>query len=852
MKNINIFLKLTLLTVALLSILCVSVSAAEFILTDDFEKYDADYAMPTEKYHVGGTNNVFIENQRDNKIAKITYNQKDGKAGRILYEITGIPEKTIVLSYDFMLADPANSDVELFRVENTNGKIEAFKIFTSGNVVYVKDTNTRLISNVEADKWYNIQLYIDFTNKNFDVRSGENVFEDLPFTVNVDNIDRLLSIMNKKNNALYVDNIDVAYLDGTPAETAIFEAKALYVSANTGYADGQYPQSAVERLKDIYNEAYKKFVAGDESDELAASLNDAIEVFKNSRIDVSSVDATPNHIMVTADDILMVGNEGLTYDLNEKISLCDKAGNIIDEQLTYTVESPVDGVTVVDGIINAVHGSTGYLKIKAESSSGIYTRFETRIVSYGTITITECIAYDRAISVKGTINKSNEFPITVTIKPRSLVYTQSDAYFEDTFEFTAEYNSTRPPVSAEFTLKFEGNDIYTFEKTYQFYGDGWRDAAIAEFNAAENDATATGIKALLEKYNFELNISKTLWDTYSDAIISYVYKSKTFADYDALKTAIKEIEYIIAHKDASRENIEEVLADNMDVLVANGFNKAAFDSLTATNKTQFYLNALDVAIDLQTTTVAGICTQLNEMVDALNTPAVRPNRPVTGGGSGGSGGGGGSSYVPKYEISPVATEKPVTVEPETEKEELPETEAFADIADAEWAKDALMYMKAKDIMVGYNNEVRPNDNVTRGECAKILVVAFGLELEGEGRTFADSADAWWAPYASIASTNNVVNGYEDGSFGGDDIITREMLATMIDRIITAKGIELYDKNTDSSFADNEEISDYAAEAVAKLYKKGIINGVGNNLFAPKLAVTRAEAAKMVYSVLTEK
>jgi len=779
MKNINIFLKLTLLTVALLSILCVSVSAAEFILTDDFEKYDADYAMPNDKYHAGGTNNVFIENQRDNKIAKITYNQKEGKAGRILYEITKVPDRPIVLSYDFMLADPANSDVELFRVENTNGKIEAFKIFTSGNVAYVKDTNTRLISNLEADKWYNIQLYIDFANKTFDVRSGENVFEDLSFTVDVNNIDRLLSIMNKKNNALYVDNIAVAFLDGTPVETAIFEARALYVSANTGYADGQYPQSAVEILKDKYNEAYKKFVSGDESDELAASLNEAIEVFKNSRIDTSSTDTTPNHITVTADDMLMVENEGLTYDLNEKISLCDKAGNVIDEQLTYTVESPVEGVTVTDGIINAVHGSTGYLKLKVESSSGIYTRFETRIVSYGTITITECIAYDRTISVKGTINKSNEFPITVTIRPRNLGYNQSNAYFEDTFEFKAEYNSTRPPVSAEFTLKFEGNDIYTFEKTYQFYGDGWRDDAIAEFNVAENDETETGIAALLEKYNFELAINEQHSEKYADIINAYVYNSKPLADYDALKKVLKETEYLLNHKDASRENIEQIISDNMELLVDNGFDSADFNSLSAAEKTQFFLNALDVEFNLPTTMLTDVCEQLNDIVDDVDVPVATPNRPVSGGGGGR--GTGSVSSTPKFEITPVVTDEPKTDENTDDEETLPETEPFADIDQCEWAKDALMYMKAKNIMVGYNNEVRPNDYVTRGECAKILVVAFGLELNGEGTTFADAGDAWWASYASVAATNNIVNGYENGNFGGNDIITREMLATMIDR-----------------------------------------------------------------------
>lgn len=847
MKKINIFAKLTVLIFSMICMLCISVSAADFILTDDYEKYDADYELPKSKYH-SATRNTMVVNRNDSKVAKLLSN------GRVLFDMPKNPDNKLIISYDFMLDNAQASGIELFGVQESTGNIHAVHVIASGGKVYATNDGRAVIDSITAGKWYNIQAIIDLQNKCFDLRSGSNVVEDIDFKTEIDDIKRVFSIMVTGSDSVYVDNVEIAEYTDDEIDDAIYLAKSLWTSADTGYENGKYPASAVEMLKDVYTSVYEQFKVGAATTDHIAQLNDAIAVFNNSRIDSSSTDTAANHIKVATDDRLLIDNGGMLYDLNEKLQICDKAGNPVAEELIITTESTVEGVTITNGVIDIPYGSSGYLKLKAQTASGIYTTFTIRIVSYGSGTITECIAYDTKIIVRGMLDKKNEYDVTARFDRNKPTRFQNNNLFiadDNTFEFEVELNPIK--TSQQFVIKIYSDDIKEITGTYQYYGDGWRDVAIAEFNAAENDATATGIKALLEKYNFELNISKTLWDTYSDAIISYVYKSKSFADYDALKTAIREIEYIIAHKDASRENIEEILADNMDMLVANGFNKAAFDSLTATNKTQFYLNALDVAIDLQTTTVAGVCTQLNEMVDALKTPAVRPNRPVTGGSSGGSGGGGGgSSYVPKYEISPVATEKPVTVEPETEKEELPETEPFADIADAEWAKDALMYMKAKDIMVGYNNEVRPNDSVTRGECAKILVVAFGLELEGEGRTFADSADAWWAPYASIASTNNVVNGYEDGSFGGDDIITREMLATMIDRIITAKGIELYDKNTDSSFADNEEISDYAAEAVAKLYKKGIINGVGNNLFAPKLAVTRAEAAKMVYSVLTEK
>ena len=53
------------------------------------------------------------------------------------------------------------------------------------------------------------------------------------------------------------------------------------------------------------------------------------------------------------------------------------------------------------------------------------------------------------------------------------------------------------------------------------------------------------------------------------------------------------------------------------------------------------------------------------------------------------------------------------------------------------------------------------------------------------------------------------------------------------------------------FADDAQISDYAKEAVYALRKRAIINGKENNLFAPFDNATRAEAAKVIYGLISE-
>ena len=54
------------------------------------------------------------------------------------------------------------------------------------------------------------------------------------------------------------------------------------------------------------------------------------------------------------------------------------------------------------------------------------------------------------------------------------------------------------------------------------------------------------------------------------------------------------------------------------------------------------------------------------------------------------------------------------------------------------------------------------------------------------------------------------------------------------------------------FADNDEISDYAREAVSALAGSGIIDGVGDNTFAPNQTATRAQTAKLIWKLLQTK
>ena len=98
---------------------------------------------------------------------------------------------------------------------------------------------------------------------------------------------------------------------------------------------------------------------------------------------------------------------------------------------------------------------------------------------------------------------------------------------------------------------------------------------------------------------------------------------------------------------------------------------------------------------------------------------------------------------------------------------------------------------------------------------------------------------------------NVAIGVSDDEFAPDEDITREQLATMLCRVIKKYKYPDWTIDTDDEyyiggsnvkkFADDNEISDFARDSVYYMYSVGIINGIGNNKFAPKNSTSYQES-----------
>ncbi|HAG11403.1 MAG TPA: hypothetical protein DCK76_08505 [Desulfotomaculum sp.] len=188
----------------------------------------------------------------------------------------------------------------------------------------------------------------------------------------------------------------------------------------------------------------------------------------------------------------------------------------------------------------------------------------------------------------------------------------------------------------------------------------------------------------------------------------------------------------------------------------------------------------------------------------------------------------------------LATEKATQAPPVT----------FKDIA-GHWAKEAIEFMAAKGFLKGYpDGACRPDQPVTRAEFTALLVRVLSLPEAAE-ETFADVLPGAWH-YRVIASAvhNGLVKGYSKNQFGPDDPVTREQVAALITRALTAKGIsaELNEAQTaelPGRFSDAGEISAWAKTAAAAAVHQGLVSGYPDGTFGPQKTSTRAECATML-------
>lgn len=186
--------------------------------------------------------------------------------------------------------------------------------------------------------------------------------------------------------------------------------------------------------------------------------------------------------------------------------------------------------------------------------------------------------------------------------------------------------------------------------------------------------------------------------------------------------------------------------------------------------------------------------------------------------------------------------------------ELCGTHAYPDIDQGQWYHDSVDWAIEEEVFHGYDDGTfGPDDVLTREQAAAVLYNYLGGTEGSADSGLADVAEDWYTDAVNWAVESGVMTGYEGtGTFGVGEALTREQFCAVVAK---AMKVDLSDVDTSvlDGFEDAGGVSDWARPAVSWAVQQGIVNGVENpdgtrSLQGPR-DITRAEMAAMMLNAV---
>ncbi|HJG31257.1 MAG TPA: S-layer homology domain-containing protein [Collinsella ihuae] len=180
-----------------------------------------------------------------------------------------------------------------------------------------------------------------------------------------------------------------------------------------------------------------------------------------------------------------------------------------------------------------------------------------------------------------------------------------------------------------------------------------------------------------------------------------------------------------------------------------------------------------------------------------------------------------------------------------------------DVDQSLWYHLSIDWAVTTGTLVGYDDGTFGPDNpITRAEMATVL-----WRISDEPQRTYDlpedcDPEAFYAEAVAWALAEEVFHGYGDGStFGPDDLLTREQAACVLKNSADRLGIDTSARADLSRYPDADEVSEWAEESLAWAVASDILHGFeledGTREIQPLRACTRAEMAALLMN-LSEK
>ena len=169
---------------------------------------------------------------------------------------------------------------------------------------------------------------------------------------------------------------------------------------------------------------------------------------------------------------------------------------------------------------------------------------------------------------------------------------------------------------------------------------------------------------------------------------------------------------------------------------------------------------------------------------------------------------------------------------------------FQDVSSNDWYYDAVKFVAENGLMNGTSDtKFSPFDAVTRGMFVVTLYRLEGLPAVSSAVPFADvKSGEFYSDAITWAADNKLINGYGNGSFGPNDLLTRQQLVTILYRYAEYKQYDISASQSLSAFADQKSVQTYAKPAMEWALAEKLMNGTSENKIEPSGTADRAQLA----------
>ena len=180
----------------------------------------------------------------------------------------------------------------------------------------------------------------------------------------------------------------------------------------------------------------------------------------------------------------------------------------------------------------------------------------------------------------------------------------------------------------------------------------------------------------------------------------------------------------------------------------------------------------------------------------------------------------------------------------------PTAQAAKGFTDVDYTKEygaAVQSLVERGIISGYSDGTfKPFADVTRGQAAKIVAGLLKLDTEKvDDPKFSDLSpnDEYYGAIAALQNAG-IVSGLANGSFGANQAITREQMASML-----TAAFNLYDYEYEGTLPFKDIVKHSSAYyTVGPLYENNITTGVTSDTFGLKETVKRSQLALFIQRI----